>query len=148
MTRTVLAALFVVVLSGSARAATVPYANDFSGVGSNVDFDLGGNGGTEAFTGSTTSPNISGGWTTGSGVYNLDIKNTPNGSGGSNISTAAISLTNVTTSDWIMQTQFKVNSGTSSAVAGRGLSIGFGALGSTATFSSSSTNKDYLADMS
>jgi len=138
-------AMFVV-LSGftaAAGAATAPYSNNFDGTGSNVDLDAGGNGGTEVVTSSA-----GGAWTVGSGAYTLNVTNTPNAAGANNVSTAALPVTSVNTGNWFISSQFTVNSVSADSTAGRGLGIGFGAFGSTSTFSSTGTNKYYLADFS
>ncbi|HEV7301312.1 MAG TPA: hypothetical protein VGN72_18255 [Tepidisphaeraceae bacterium] len=131
-------------MTSVAKAATVPFTNNFDGTGNNVDFNAGTNGGTEVFTGSSSS----GGWTVADGVYTVDVKSTPNGSGASNTATAALSITGVDTADWTMSSQFTVNSVTSPGFNNLGLTIGFGAFGSTSTFSNASPNKYYLADLS
>lgn len=104
-------------------AATIPYTNDFSGTGANT-----------AFTSEATDAE----WALSGGAYRNTYSNsviTP--------STASVSIANLSGGDFVLESQFTIQQfGTAN---GNGATIGFGALASSATFSTTS-NSYYLVD--
>jgi hypothetical protein len=114
----------------SSDAAVIPYTNDFSGTGSNVAFP-------------NESPDAE--WTMGSGTYNYSSNNT---SSSTSQSTASVSLTNIGSTSFTMETQFTISS--TGTVNSNATTIGMGFLGLTSDFSGTVTPTPstafYLAD--
>lgn len=112
-------------------AATIPYTNDFSGVGDNTAFP---------------AENTGAEWTVTSGSYQWNYSNTV---GGGSPSTASLPITNANGSSFIMETQFTLSSiGNLQSTA---QTLGFGLFGADSAFSGSGAsggNAYYLADYS
>ncbi|WP_269540611.1 PEP-CTERM sorting domain-containing protein [Cerasicoccus fimbriatus] len=112
-------------------AATIPYTNDFSGVGDNTAFP---------------AENTDAEWTVSSGSYQWNYSSTV---GGGSPSTASLPITNAGGSSFTLETQFTLSSlGNLQSTA---QTLGFGLFGADSAFSgsgSSGGNAYYLADFS
>lgn len=104
-------------------AAVIPYNNDFSGSGGNIAF-----------------PNTTGTWNLSGGSYQTSL------STGTNLTnTATQAITNADGQSFVLSTQFSLSS-IATLPSNQSFTVGFGAFGSSSSFSSSGANSYYLAD--
>jgi hypothetical protein len=104
-------------------AAVIPYTNDFSGSGGNTAF-----------------PNTTGTWNLSGGSYQASMAT------GTNLTTTATQqITNADGQSFVMSTQFSLSSA-ATLPSNQSFTLGFGAFGTSQSFSSAGANSLYLAD--